>query len=101
MSMVVLLLPVCCSIRRTNADGRHAFLPSAPPGRATVRLGDVSQLPEAAAPQLVRMLRPGGSALIYDFPWAPFEKLNTTKVRTPISTGNPFIRRCVRLTLAA
>jgi ubiquinone/menaquinone biosynthesis C-methylase UbiE len=91
-------------------------------GRATVRLGDVSQLPfedrsfdvvvssfslhhwddpEAAAPQLVRVLRPGGSALIYDFPWAPFEKLNPTKERTPISTRNPFIRRCVRLTLAA
>jgi SAM-dependent methyltransferase len=91
-------------------------------GRATVHLGDVTRLPfedrsfdvvvssfsmhhwddpEAAAPQLVRVLRPGGSALIYDFPWAPFEKLNPTKERTPISTGNPFIRRCVRLTLTA
>lgn len=90
-------------------------------GRATVRFGDVSQLPfedrsfdvvassfslhhwdnpEAAAPQLVRVLRPGGSALIYDFAWAPFDKVNHIKERTPISTGNPFIRRCVRLTLA-
>jgi ubiquinone/menaquinone biosynthesis C-methylase UbiE len=91
-------------------------------GQATIHLGDVTQLPfedrsfdvvvssfsmhhwddpEAAAPQLVRVLRPGGHALIYDFPWAPFEKLNPTKDRTPISTGNPFIRRCVRLTLTA
>ena len=30
-------------------------------------------------PQLVRVLRPGGRALIYDFPWAPFEKLNPTE----------------------
>jgi ubiquinone/menaquinone biosynthesis C-methylase UbiE len=91
-------------------------------GRATVHLGDVTQLPfedrsfdvvvssfslhhwddpEAAAPQLARVLRPGGRALIYDFPWAPFEKLNPTEERASISTGNPFIRRCVRLTLTA
>ena len=91
-------------------------------GRATVHLGDVTQLPfedrsfdvvvssfsmhhwddpGAAVPQLVRVLRPGGRALIYDFPWAPFEKLNPTEDLTSISTGNPFIRRCVRLTLTA
>ncbi|TIT00064.1 class I SAM-dependent methyltransferase [Mesorhizobium sp.] len=78
-------------------------------GQATIHFGDVTQLPfedrsfdvvvssfsmhhwddaEAAAPQLIRVLRPGGRALIYDFPWAPFEKLNPTKERTPISTGN-------------
>jgi ubiquinone/menaquinone biosynthesis C-methylase UbiE len=91
-------------------------------GRAAIHLGDVAQLPfddrsfdvvvssfsmhhwddpGAAAPQLIRVLRPGGRALIYDYPWAPFEKLNPTKERTPISTGSLFIRPCVRLTLTA
>jgi ubiquinone/menaquinone biosynthesis C-methylase UbiE len=92
--------------------------------RATVRVGDVTSLPfpdgsfdlivsslslhhwdhpEAAVPELARVLRPGGQVCIYDFPFAPFDQLaeaaGTLSVlngqspqRTPIATGIPFLR---------
>lgn len=90
--------------------------------QATVKVGDVTALPfddgsfdvivssfsshhwdhpEAAAPELTRVLRPGGHAYIYDFSWAPFEALGANENRTAIRTGIPFFPRCFRLTLSA
>ena len=95
--------------------------------RASARVGDVTTLPfpdrsfdlivsslslhhwdhpEAAVPELARILRPGGRVYIYDFPFAPFDKLadaaRTRSVlnahppeRTPIRTGVLFLP-CVR-----
>ena len=88
--------------------------------RANARVGDVTHLPfpdrsfdlivsslslhhwddpEAAVPELARVLRPGGRVCVYDFPFAPFDKLAdavwTRSERTPIRTGIPFLR-CVR-----
>jgi ubiquinone/menaquinone biosynthesis C-methylase UbiE len=92
--------------------------------RAAARVGDVTDLPfpdrsfdlivsslslhhwdhpEAAVPELARILRPGGRVYIYDFPFAPFDKLadaaRTQSVlnanspdRTPIRTGVLFPR---------
>jgi ubiquinone/menaquinone biosynthesis C-methylase UbiE len=99
--------------------------------RATARVGDATDLPfpdgsfdlvvsslslhhwdhpEAAAPELARVLRPGGRIQIYDFPFAPFDKLTDAAHgrslagaepprRTPIRTGVPFLR-CVRYTMS-
>jgi ubiquinone/menaquinone biosynthesis C-methylase UbiE len=99
--------------------------------RAQARVGDVASLPfpdrsfdlvvssmslhhwerpEAAVPELARILRPGGRVYIYDFPFAPFDKLadaaQTQSVlnggspeRTPIRTGFPFLR-CVRYVMS-
>jgi ubiquinone/menaquinone biosynthesis C-methylase UbiE len=98
--------------------------------RASARVGDVTSLPfpdrsfdlivsslslhhwddpEAAVPELARVLRPGGRLHIYDFPFAPFDTLadaaRTRSVlngeapqRTRIRTGVPFLR-CVRYVL--
>jgi len=98
--------------------------------RTTAQVGDVTNLPfpdgsfdlvvsslslhhwdepEAAVPELARVLRPGGRVQIYDFPIAPFDTLaNTARdrslliteppARTPIRTGLPFLR-CERYVL--
>jgi len=67
--------------------------------------------PEDAVPELARVLRPGGQVYIYDFPFAPFDKLTDaararsvlngqTPARTRIRTGIPFLR-CVRYVMTA
>ncbi len=91
--------------------------------RATVRVADVASLPfpdasfdaivsslslhhwehpEQGARELARVLRPDGRICVYDFAFAPFEVfgdvLEGQPARTPIRTGNPFLRRCVRCT---
>jgi len=100
--------------------------------RARARVGDVTSLPlpdrsfdlivsslslhhwdhpEDAVPELARVLRPGGRIHVYDFPFAPFDKLadaaRTRSVlnghepeRTPIRTGVLFLR-CVRYVMSA
>jgi ubiquinone/menaquinone biosynthesis C-methylase UbiE len=100
--------------------------------RASARVGDVTRLPfpdrsfdlivsslslhhwdhpEAAVPELARVLRPGGRVHIYDFPFAPFDKLADTAQtravlnarspeRTPIRTGVLFLR-CVRYVMSS
>jgi ubiquinone/menaquinone biosynthesis C-methylase UbiE len=100
--------------------------------RARTRVGDVASLPfpdrsfdlivsslslhhwdhpEAAVPELARILRPRGRVYIYDLPFAPFDKLaaaaRTRSVlngrspeRTPIRTGVPFLR-CVRYVMSS
>lgn len=96
--------------------------------RTTAQVGDVTDLPfpdasfdlivsslslhhwdnpEAAIPELARVLRPGGRLCIYDFRFAPFEALEATArakslftgqppQRTLIRTGVPLFPRCVR-----
>jgi len=100
--------------------------------RAEARVGDVTRLPfpdhsfdmivsslslhhwdrpEAAVPELARILRPGGQLYIYDFPFAPFGKLavaaraqsvltGRAPERTPIRTGVLF-PRCVRYVMSS
>jgi ubiquinone/menaquinone biosynthesis C-methylase UbiE len=100
--------------------------------RATACVGDVTRLPfpdrsfdlivsslslhhwdhpEDAVPELARTLRPGGRVHIYDFPFAPFDKLADTawdrsvlnghsRDRTSIRTGIPFLR-CVRYVMSS
>ena len=97
---------------------------------ATARVGSVTELPfpddsfdlvvssismhhwdqpEAAVPELARVLRPGGRLRIYDFRFAPFDTFTSTArdralfteqppVRTAIRTGVPLFPRCFRLT---
>ncbi len=95
--------------------------------RASVHVGDVTNLPfpddsfdlivssisvhhwddpEAAVPELARVLRPGGQVYIYDFPFAPFAPFDQLASaagagsvlngqppqRTPFRTGVPFLR---------
>jgi ubiquinone/menaquinone biosynthesis C-methylase UbiE len=98
--------------------------------RAGVQVGDVTRLPfeehsfdlivsslslhhwddpEAAVPELARVLRPGGRVQIYDFPFAPFERLTTAaregsvlsgrSPRVPIRTGVAFLP-CVRYVMS-
>jgi ubiquinone/menaquinone biosynthesis C-methylase UbiE len=100
--------------------------------RVTARVGDVTSLPfpdrsfdlvvstlslhhwddpKAAVPELARILRPGGRAYIYDFPFAPFDELAATArtrsvlggrppERSPIRTGVPFLR-CERYVMSS
>lgn len=66
--------------------------------------------PEAAVPELARVLKPGGELRVYDFGSAPFQTLadaaaarsliDAGEVRlTPVRTGLPFFR-CVRYGIA-
>jgi ubiquinone/menaquinone biosynthesis C-methylase UbiE len=96
--------------------------------RASARLGDVTDLPfpdrsfdlivssfslhhwddpEAAVPELERVLRPGGRLCIYDFRHAPFDAVVTAAraaslftgqppQRTLLRTGVPLFPRCVK-----
>lgn len=91
--------------------------------RARVHVGDVTNLPfedqsfdlivssisahhwddpEGAVPELARVLRPGGRVRIYDFPFAPFDRLASaaaannvlngqTPERSRLRTGIPFL----------
>jgi ubiquinone/menaquinone biosynthesis C-methylase UbiE len=100
--------------------------------RASARVGDVTSLPfpdrsfdlivsslslhhwddpEAAVPELARILRPDGRVYIYDLPFAPFDKLTDaarsrsvlnarSPERTPIRTGVLFLR-CVRYVMSS
>lgn len=66
--------------------------------------------PEAAVPELARVLRPGGRVHIYDFPFAPFDRLSRAardgsvlsghSQRVPIRTGVAFLR-CERYVMSA
>jgi ubiquinone/menaquinone biosynthesis C-methylase UbiE len=100
--------------------------------RASARAGDVTDLPfpddsfdlivssfslhhwddpQAAAPELARVLRPGGRLYIYDFRQAPFEELTAAMHatsrppgqprRTPIRTGVPLFPPVVRYAVPA
>jgi len=101
--------------------------------RATTCVGDVTDLPfpdqsfdlivssfslhhwddpDAAVPELARVLRPGGRLYIYDFRFAPFEALAAAARarslftgqpprRTLIRTGVPLFPRCVRQVMSS
>jgi ubiquinone/menaquinone biosynthesis C-methylase UbiE len=92
--------------------------------RASAQVGDVTSLPfpdrtfdlvvsslslhhwddpEAAVPELARVLKPGGRVVIYDFPIAPFDTLaeaarsrsvlsGRSPERSPVRSGVPFLR---------
>ncbi|MBO0867053.1 MAG: class I SAM-dependent methyltransferase [Micromonosporaceae bacterium] len=43
--------------------------------------------PEGAVPELARVLRPGGRVYIYDFPFAPFDRLATSAATHSVLNG--------------
>jgi ubiquinone/menaquinone biosynthesis C-methylase UbiE len=86
-------------------------------GRADVRVGDVTSLPvpdgsfdlivsslslhhwddpQAAVPELARVLRPGGRLCIYDFRFAPFDELAGTARTNSLFTAGPPERTLIR-----
>jgi len=92
--------------------------------RVNVRVGDVTTLPfedrsfdlivsslslhhwddpDAAKPELARVLRQGGRVVIYDFRSAPFDKLSEAArgQRSPMPTGLPFFPKLTRFVLPA
>jgi ubiquinone/menaquinone biosynthesis C-methylase UbiE len=91
--------------------------------RASVRVGDVTRLPfedgsfdlivsslslhhwddpAAARPELARVLRPGGQVVIYDFGFAPIDKLAEAArtQRSPLPTGVPLFPKLTRFVLS-
>ena len=86
-------------------------------GRAAVRVADVTDLPfpdgsfdlvvsslsvhhwdhpDAAVPELARVLRPGGRFVVYDFRFAPFDKLAAAARAGSLFTGQPPQRSLIR-----
>jgi len=68
--------------------------------------------PEAAVPQLARVVRPGGRVCVYDFRFAPFDQLavaareigaftRDAPERVPVDTGIRLFPRCLRYTMYA
>lgn len=53
--------------------------------------------PAAAAPELARVLRPGGRLYVYDFSFAPFAALVTSARQHGVLTGRPHRRTLVRI----
>lgn len=52
--------------------------------------------PEAAVPELARVLRPGGRMYIYDVRSAPFDLITTTASTMSVFTGEPPRQRLIR-----
>jgi ubiquinone/menaquinone biosynthesis C-methylase UbiE len=89
--------------RATAVTGDAADLPF-PDGSFDLIVSSASlhhwEHPENAAPQLARVLRPGGRVCIYDFPTAPFEALTKGGERTPIRHRMPFVPKLIRVVYA-
>ena len=45
--------------------------------------------PDAAAPELARVVRPGGRVVVYDLPFAPFDELTDAAERGSLFTARP------------
>jgi ubiquinone/menaquinone biosynthesis C-methylase UbiE len=56
--------------------------------------------PERAAPELARILRSGGQLRIYDFRWAPFDKLAASAAAASVFTARPPERTQIRTGIA-